>query len=391
MRSMESKVQLYDHQIKALAKLKSGSVLCGGVGSGKTLTGLSFYLENYKERELYVITTAKKRNSGEWEEEAALLGITNLVVDSWNNIKNYAKVNGAFFIFDEQRVVGSGTWAKTFIKMAPRNKWIMLSATPGDNWMDYLPLFMANGFYRTKQSFIDMHVEYDPYVKFPRIKRYHNEGILIKHRQSILVMMPVKRHTLRHRTYRETDYDEELYKMAMKERWDPFDNKPIKNASKLLQVLRRITGTSDSRIHEAAWQIIHAKRLIIFYNYEYEREILVDLCEFLGVYAAEYTGNRHDPLPTTKEWIYIVQYTAGAEGWNCTTTDSILFYSPNYSYKITEQAEGRIDRINTKYIDLNYTILTSKAPIDQAVIRANIKKQKFNEQAWIRSVVKNGF
>lgn len=391
MRSMESKVQLYDHQIKALAKLKSGSVLCGGVGSGKTLTGLSFYLENYKERELYVITTAKKRNSGEWEEEAALLGITNLVVDSWNNIKNYAKVNGAFFIFDEQRVVGSGTWAKTFIKMAPRNKWIMLSATPGDNWMDYLPLFMANGFYRTKSAFVDMHVEYDPYVKFPRIKRYHNEGILISHRQSILVMMPVKRHTLRHRTYRETDYDEELYKMAMKERWDPFDNKPIKNASKLLQVLRRITGTSDSRIHEAAWQIIHAKRLIIFYNYEYEREILVDLCEFLGVYAAEYTGNRHDPLPTTKEWIYIVQYTAGAEGWNCTTTDSILFYSPNYSYKITEQAEGRIDRINTKYVDLNYTILTSKAPIDQAVIRANIKKQKFNEKAWVRSVVKNGF
>lgn len=388
---MESKVQLYDHQIKALAKLKSGSVLCGGVGSGKTLTGLSFYLENYKERELYVITTAKKRNSGEWEEEAALLGITNLVVDSWNNIKNYEKVHGAFFIFDEQRVVGSGTWAKTFIKMAPRNKWIMLSATPGDTWMDYLPLFMANGFYRTKSAFIDMHVEYDPYVKFPRIKRYHNEGILIRHRQSILVMMPVKRHTLRHRTYRETDYDEELYKMAMKERWDPFDNKPIKNASKLLQVLRRITGTSDSRIHEAAWQIIHAKRLIIFYNYEYEREILVDLCEFLGVYAAEYTGNRHDPLPTTKEWIYIVQYTAGAEGWNCTTTDSIMFYSPNYSYKITEQAEGRIDRINTKYTDLNYTILTSKAPIDQAVIRANIKKQKFNERAWVRSVIKNGF
>ncbi|QHJ79864.1 MAG: hypothetical protein [Caudoviricetes sp.] len=388
---MESKVQLYDHQIKALAKLKSGSVLCGGVGSGKTLTGLSFYLENYKERELYVITTAKKRNSGEWEEEAAPLGITNLVVDSWNNIKNYEKVHGAFFIFDEQRVVGSGTWAKTFIKMAPRNKWIMLSATPGDTWMDYLPLFMANGFYRTKSAFIDMHVEYDPYVKFPRIKRYHNEGILIRHRQSILVMMPVKRHTLRHRTYRETDYDEELYKMAMKERWDPFDNKPIKNASKLLQVLRRITGTSDSRIHEAAWQIIHAKRLIIFYNYEYEREILVDLCEFLGVYAAEYTGNRHDPLPTTKEWIYIVQYTAGAEGWNCTTTDSILFYSPNYSYKITEQAEGRIDRINTNYVDLNYTILTSKAPIDQAVIRANIKKQKFNEKAWVRSVVKNGF
>lgn len=391
MRSMESKVQLYDHQIKALNKLKSGSVLCGKVGSGKTLAGLSFYLKDYKERELYVITTAKKRNSGEWEEEAALLGITNLVVDSWNNIKNYAKVYGAFFIFDEQRVVGSGTWAKTFIKMARRNKWIMLSATPGDEWKDYIPLFMANGFYRTKEEFVDMHIEYDPYVKFPRIKRYHNEGILVRHRQSILVMMPVKRHTLRHRTYRETDYDEELYKIAMKERWDPFDNKPIKNASKLLQVLRRITGTSDSRIHEAAWQIIHAKRLIIFYNYEYEREILVDLCEFLGVYAAEYTGNRHDPLPTTKEWIYIVQYTAGAEGWNCTSTDSILFYSPNYSYKITEQAEGRIDRINTKYIDLNYTILTSKAPIDQAVIRANIKKQKFNEQAWIRSVVKNGF
>ena len=71
-------------------------------------------------KDLYIITTAKKRDTLEWEGELSpFLLSTNpdvnlyqnkVVIDSWNNISKYKDITDAFFIFDEQRVVGSGTW-----------------------------------------------------------------------------------------------------------------------------------------------------------------------------------------------------------------------------------------------------------------------------------------
>ena len=386
---MESKIELFEHQKLAKSKLKSGSVLRGGVGSGKTLTGLSFYQDTYPNRKLYIITTAKKRDTGDWQAEAALLNLHDIVVDSWNNVKNYTKIKNAFFIFDEQRVVGSGSWASSFIKISQKNKWLLLTATPGDTWMEYMSVFIAHGFYKNKSEFIDRHVEYNPYVKFPSIRRYHNEGELIRYRNSILVHMPMKRHTLRTRKYVQTSYDEDTYHLALHERWNPYTEQPILNASELTHVLRRIVATSDGRIHEAAWQLIHLKKVIVFYNYNYELEILEDLCEFLNLNYSQWNGKKHQEIPKTDEWVYLVQYTAGAEGWECIETNKILFYSANYSYKIVEQAEGRIDRLNTKYIDLYYTYLTSESNIDKAVLNAISNKKTFNERAWVDRIGKS--
>ena len=162
--------ELYPHQIEALDKLRSGAILYGDVGSGKPLTSLAYYIKVFPKRKLYIITTAKKRDSGDWEEEAAMLGIQDIVVDSWNNIKNYVETTEAFFIFDEQRVVGYQAWSKTFIKIARFNKWILLSGTPGDVWSDYIPVFIANGFYRNKTDFTEQHIEYDRFSKYPKIK-----------------------------------------------------------------------------------------------------------------------------------------------------------------------------------------------------------------------------
>lgn len=380
-------VQLYRHQEEALTKLKSGSILCGGVGSGKTLTALEFYRRNYDTKNLIVITTAKKRNSADWESEATLIFVgsfvkSHIIVDSWNNIEKYAG-RDAFFIFDEQRVVGYGKWSKSFIKIARSGcPWILLSATPGDTWMDYIPVFIANGFYKNKTDFINQHVEFDRFAKFPKVKAFHNTGKLAHYRKSILVDMPVHRHTKRHDRYFYTTYDTELYLRCLKERWNVFEDKPVETPSELVQCLRRLVSASEGRIAQLRFMLNVIDRAIIFYNYDYELEILRETCSESGIPFSEYNGHKHEEIPDTERWVYLVQYTAGAEGWNCTSTDTIIFYSPNYSYKVTEQSKGRIDRLNTKYVHLNYLWLVSKSEIDHAVLGAIKQKKKFNESAW---------
>ena len=372
---------LYDYQQEAIERLRPGNVLVGGVGSGKTITSLFYYRTYFATRALYVITTAKKRDSHDWEDEAEAAGVKDLRVDSWNNIKKYRYISNAFFIFDEQKVGGYGTWSKTFIRIAKQNYWILLSATPGDVWIDYVAIFIANGFYRNKTDFINQHVEFDRFAKYPKIKTYHNVGKLIDHRDSVVVTMGAERKTVRHRRYIYSDYDGGKYEEVVKNRWDPYDNIPIENASKLTQLARKVVATSIDRIKDAEEIISQYDKVIVFYNYDYELYILEDVCESLDRTYAQWNGHKHEQIPNADKWVYICHYAA-AEAWNCIDTNVVLFYSPNYSYKVMEQAEGRIDRSNTKYVDLLYYYLVSRSSIDSAVLSAIRRKKKFNEEVW---------
>ena len=380
MINMEFKLR--PHQEKALTKLRVGSILNGGVGSGKTLTSLSFFKKHFSNLDLYVITTAKNRDTGDWHEEASMVGVTIKEVDSWNNITKYLGIENAFFIFDEQRAIGYSTWGKAFIKISKHNKWIMLTATPGDVWMDYLTVFIANGFYKNKTDFVNQHVEFDPWVKYPKVKKYHNEGILMRNRRQILVPMDYKRTTVRHRQLIYSSYDEEQYDTVMKKRWNVFEDQPIQNASELLQTIRRVVAVDPDRQFNAKVLMDAHDRLIIFYNYNYERDILIQIANELGKDYYEWNGHAHEDIPDAKQWLYFVQYTAGAEGWNCISTNVMLFYSPNYSYRYMEQSEGRIDRLNTPYENLEYYFLTSKSQIDKDVLKTINKKKNFNIKAW---------
>lgn len=381
---MDSNYNLYPHQEDALRLIKSGSIVNGGVGSGKTITSLVFYKRHHSNKRLFVITTAKKRDSGDWEEDAEKVGAKIEKIDSWNNIKNYMHLENCFFIFDEQRVVGYSAWGKAFITIAKKNKWILLSATPGDTWMEYMTTFIANGFYKNKSDFVDQHVEFDQWVKYPKIKAYHNVDKLMRLRKQILIPMHFERKTTRHRQFINSKYDEKKYERVMKERWNMFEEKPIENGSEFLQILRKLTATDEDRIFNAKFLMDIHDRLIVFYNYNYERDVLISICNDLGRHYWEWNGHAHQDVPKTEKWIYLVQYTAGAEGWNCITTNTILFYSMNYSFKIVEQAEGRIDRLNTPYTDLEYYFLTSNAQIDKDILKAVKTKEKFNESAWLK-------
>lgn len=399
---------LYPHQAEAIEKMRDGCVLNGGVGSGKSRTGLYYYFKEHgghiepgeyipmkQPRDLYIITTARKRDTLEWEGEMTHFLLTtnpevayykdlNVVVDSWNNIKKYGNVYGAFFIFDEDRVTGSGVWVKTFLRIAKRNRWIILSASPGDSWKDYIPVFMANGFYKTKKQFEDEHIVYSRFAKYPQIDRYIGVNKLERLRRDILVEMEFTRHTIPHHEDVFAGYDTTLYKQVIRTRWDPFKDEPIQQASGLCYILRRIVNTDESRQAKLLELLEDKPRAIIFYNFDHELEILKNLHYGPKVKIAEWNGHKHEPIPKTKRWVYLVQYTAGAEGWNCITTDTIIFFSQNYSYKTMIQAAGRIDRLNTPFRDLYYYHLKSRSGIDLAISKALASKKKFNESRWAK-------
>lgn len=401
-------ISLYDYQIDAVNRIKNGGILCGGVGSGKSRTSLAYYYKeqggrlgtkNYVDmknpRDLYIITTARKRDTKEWEGELVPFLLTTnpevayyknkVVVDSWNNIGKYKDVHSAFFIFDEQRVVGSGAWVKAFLNIARKNKWILLSATPGDTWSDYIPVFVANGFYKNKTEFIREHVIYSRFTKYPKIDRFINTGRLIRLRNDILVTMDFKRQTVAHHEDVYCKYDVAKYKDVSKLRWDPYKNEPIINAAGLCYVWRKIVNSDDSRQVALLELFEKHPKMIIFYNFNYELDILKEVFGNVACEVAEWNGHLHQPIPNGKSWVYLVQYTSGAEGWNCITTDTIVFFSQNYSYKVMQQAAGRIDRLNTRFIDLYYYHLKSRSGIDLAISRALSQKRNFNEGKYAGS------
>lgn len=404
-----SSVPMYDYQLDAIRKMHNGCILCGGVGSGKSRTSLAYYYSRMggdlydtskkfsmmtHPKDLYIITTARKRDTAEWSVDMAPFLLSphpdaneydnQVIVDSWNNIEKYVNVKDAFFIFDEQRVVGYGKWAKTFIKIARNNEWILLSATPGDKWEDYMAVFIANGFYRNKSEFEYYHIVYNPRTTFPQVLQYINVELLIQHRDELLVDMDFKRKTTSHHEEIAVKYDGELITQVIKTRQN-LEGEPIENAAQFCSVLRQITFSDESRVVALLELIEKHPTAIIFYNYDFELDILksIDYGDDVGI--AEWNGHKHEPIPVSSKWVYLVNYAAGAEGWNCITTDTIIFYSQNYSWRIMNQAQGRIDRLNTPYMNLWYYHLVSRSPIDRAITRTLRAKGKFNEGRFYES------
>lgn len=432
---MSLTISLMPHQSKAINELKSGSILCGGVGTGKSMTALAYYYlvicrgvlwsncvlgPLLEPRPLYIITTARKRDTGEWEKEMERFGLQKggenevpYVIDSWNNLPKYSKENGAFFILDEQRVIGKGTWVKAFYRIARKNKWIILSATPGDTWADYIPVFVANGFYKNRTEFLQEHAIYNPFItKFPKIDRWTGVGKLERYRREITVLMKYKKKTNRNWKTVYTHYDADIYNKIAKDRWDPWEKKPIENISSCCQLMRKAVGLTKIEVsanHKVAYvnekalkiyQLCAEKhpKLIVFYNFDYELDIMKrtfeEIDDTLQLYSgmcrfavAEWNGHKHEPLPKSDRWVYLVQYAAGCEGWNCVETNAIAFFSQSYSYKQMEQAAGRVDRLNTPFKELYYYVFTTLSPIDKAITKTINDKKTFNElKFWAKNM-----
>lgn len=438
-------VELHPHQKKAVKELHNGAIMYGDVGTGKTITAMAFYMENYDDLDIYVITTAKKRDSLDWEKEAVKFGVGTstdatvagvLTVDSWNNLSKYVDVKGAFFVFDEQRLVGSGEWTKAFLEIAKHNQWILLTATPGDTWLDYIPVFIANGFYKNRTAFLREHVIFNRFSKFPKVDRYIGVNKLVKHKNQLLVHMPYDRHTTRKTTIVPVEYDVPKFERVLNDRWHVYEQRPLRDVAELFLVMRKVVNSDSSRIQAIKTLIQDHPKLIVFYNHNYELEALRTLADpaCIGptpkpagitsslssrdsrlasgasavsgsealisstntnttsittstLQVAEWNGHKHDPIPTSDRWLYLVQYTAGSEGWNCTETDAMVFYSLTYSYKAWHQAHGRIDRLNTPFKTLYYYVLMSNSVIDKVIWRSLMSKKSFNESRFLKRII----
>ena len=403
-------VELFEHQINAVNKLQNGNILVGGVGTGKSRTALAYYYLKECEgdiqingkggyspmknpKDLYIITTARKRDTLEWEQECEPFGLykerdksvsnVSVIVDSWNNIRKYIEVKNAFFIFDEQRVIGNGVWVKSFLKITQNNNWILLTATPGDTWMDYVPVFLANKFYKNRTEFIRRHVIYKAFSRYPKIEKYVEVGRLIKLRDSITVTMKYRKKTITHEENINVPFDKEKLNTIFVKRWNFYENRPVKDISEMCFLMRKVVNSDPRRLEVVAQLLKKHKKVIIFYNFNYERELLYEMAEKIKIPIAEWSGHKHEPIPKTDQWVYIVQYNAGAEGWNCIDTNVIIFYSQNYSYKMTVQAAGRIDRLNTPFEHLYYYYLRSQSYIDLAIKKAFEEKRDFNESYFL--------
>lgn len=391
-------IELYDYQKEAIKNLQTGSILCGGVGSGKSLTSLYYFkekvLKNFLiKKNLYIITPAKKRDSLEWDKDLSYLGLSRnkecsingieVVVDSWNNIKKYADIKNSFFIFDEQRLVGSGAWTKYFLKIAKSNDWILLSATPGDTWMDYVTVFIANGFYKTRSEFIARHVVYSRYSKFPKVDKYLDCKRLSWLKNRILVYMDYSRKIKTSIRKIECSYDKELYRNVISKLWNYNKDRPLKNIAELCITLRRLVNTHESRF-ESLLDIYHRhKKVIVFYNFNCELDILEKELKKYKIPFSQWNGKKHEEILNSNSWIYLVNYSSGAEGWNCIESNTIYFYSLNHSYKIMKQASGRIDRMNTKFQTLYYYYAMSNSTIDKSIIKCLSNKKTFNARSFI--------
>lgn len=401
-------MELDKGQLDAISRLKSGSILVGKVGSGKSRTSLTYFFCNEcggkvrindegtyspmtKPKDLYIITTAKKRDDEEWDRELIPFLLypkdkapMKIIIDSWQNLPKYANIMNSFFIFDEQRLVSYGKWTKTFLRISKHNKWILLSATPADKWEDLAPIFIANGFYQNITEFRHKHCIYNPHVRWRQISRYINQGRLRKLRELVYVDIEYSNDKTKHEEKISVNFDKDLYRTTMKIRWNPYENCPIENISQLCYILRRIMNSDISRAQAVKQILKDHPRAIIFYNFDYELDILREVAKDLDISKAEWNGHLHQPLPEGPEWVYLVQYTAGAEGWNCVTANTIIFYSQNYSYKTMIQASGRIDRRNSPFNDLYYYHLVSKASLDLAISKALASKKQFNESGFCK-------
>ena len=179
-------------------------------------------------------------------------------------------------------------------------------------------------------------------------------------------------------------YDVSQYREILRNRWDVWKNEPIENAGGLCYALRKCVNLDESRQRLVLELAEKHPKIILFYSFDYELEVLKDLGWSPETKLAEWNGHKHEPIPAGERWVYLVNYSAGAEGWNCTQTDTILFYSQHYSYKVMVQASGRIDRLNTPYHDLYYYHLKSRSGIDIAIGRALQEKKTFNENRFVK-------
>lgn len=414
-------VTLYKYQHEYLEGLPPKFIFAADTGTGKTLMSLAHYDVWSYPRPLLILAPASKVQTGDWEEEIERwyegrqkpeYEIYSYEKFSRNpSIKRYhkdgflgvwrdwlARHPSDFAVIADEVHKGKNPQSgngKRLFEVATRAKFFVgLSATPMPNgWIDAANYFKIFGYTKGITDFKRRYCRIVDYKGFPEIVEYYRQGELQRLWNNIakplskdaaldlpsVTSIPINLPT-------GPDYIK-----VQKDRL--FNDKFLDNPAALMHALRQSLikpklAWLDEFLEGASGNIV------VFYNYVGERERITTLLKqkkFKDRPVFRMDGQKHE-LPPKSAWeglsrsITLAQYQSGSQGVEMTYADTIVYFSPTYSYMNYEQSQGRINR-NGQTKKMTLYLLRAPSTIERDIWGALKEKRDFQEKQWYEEML----
>lgn len=148
---------------------------------------------------------------------------------------------------------------------------------------------------------------------------------------------------------------------------------------------RMLCGSYNSDKIAALKDLIESTedRLIIFYNFNGELEVLRDLCASVERPVSIICGNIKDlsSYEKSKDSVTLVQYQAGAMGLNLQKSNKIVYFTPPLSSEFFEQSKKRIHRIGQDRTCFYYYLICSGS-IEEKIYRTLAMRKDYTERLF---------
>ncbi|MBL0992197.1 MAG: DEAD/DEAH box helicase [Escherichia coli] len=424
-------MKLFDYQKEAIENFESKPLNLSDVGTGKSYMSIGSYVKSECSK-LLIICLAPKVNDFVEDSEIFNLNVTalnkgtkknkellsesNLVAISFESSWRLTELNkwvdkDTFIIIDESHKVSvsKSKVTKFVMGLSKRAKYNYLcTATPVsngklENW--YPQLFISNVFRKPKKEFEQLFVikqmRQMGSMRFMQITGYRNEHLL----EQMIDEASVK--YKRDKGYLPEDYVYKTKKPAMynklkKSRLYKDDNDlrvELDNSSKLFNSLRQVShgflnGISKQVSKEpferldAILETHNNERVVIFYNYKWEAEMLKQLLDKLKRPYGEYNGSVKDlkPFKNNDNGVVLAQYKSASTGINDFVISNVMVFN-SMPLSSTEylQAKGRTDRHGQDKTPLYYHIVPD-TPIEKKIFSVVTNGKDFTNEMIEESV-----
>lgn len=432
MQNKIGNITLFDYQKEAIENYKEKSFNLSDTGVGKTVMALGSFIES-KCKKLLVICLAPKvvdfaedgvlmnvditpLNRGS-KKNKELLAESDKVAISFESVWRIPEFlkwvdEDTFIIIDESHKVAntSSKVTKYVMKLSKKAKYTYLcTATPISNgkYEQYYPQLKMLGVYNgTKKEYYNMFVDERMTrmggSQFMQITGYRNIDLL----ENMVNQCSVN--YKRDKPYLPEDYVYKTKKPAMfnklkKNRMYKTDNGEVielDNSSKLFNALRCVSHGFllgiNKQVSKEPFERLQAilethnnERVVIFYNYNIELEMLKQLLSKLKRPTSEYNGARKDLKEFKGKYngVVLAHYKSASTGINDFVISNVMVFNslPLSSIELT-QSKGRIDRQGQGKKPMYYFIIPD-TPVEKKIFEQITNGKDFTNE-MIEDVVK---
>lgn len=400
----------YPFQEDAINQLLEGKhIIKADCGLGKTCIFFN-WLERNHATHVIIATTASKCHSKDFQTTELIkftspefrAHLVSLEVVSWHMLKKWTdkkspqQLANYYFVADELQRCRQGVsslMGRAFLFITKHCKaWTGYTGTPGDNWLQFHPYFIATGKIKNKTEFMRDYTISQQYP-FPMVLGFRHEDTLkgwwrdISYEpdtSEVMSQLPAETHQImRFPTPKG-------YKKVLKSS-TTLDGEFLDSNMALYHHLRQMCATKQKL--DALEDLLSSlsSPLVIFFNYTCEREQILGLAAHMKRKVWRIDGECHE-IPTEETIgqndIVLCHYLSGSEALNLQFCHYMVFYSPNYSYSISVQAKGRVKRVGQQNPMFFYSFLCSDS-IEEEVMDCIKQKKDFAEKIWSPSVKRN--